>query len=716
MTSERGTHGGDRPSAGVHSELSGSVSGPVVQGRDIDVHVHPPAESARPRPSELLPDPAHFTDRTAELNELDRLLDADFPGHAPIITVLGGTAGVGKTALALHWLHQMRDRFPDGMLYIDLRGFSGAEPMPPGDALGRFLRALGVAPDRVPAELDERSALFRSLTSGRRIALLADNAASAAQARALLPGTGRNLILVTSRRAIRGLTADGARFVDLDPLDAHAAVTLLTRLLGAERTDSEPDAAQLLAELCGHLPLALCASAARLAARRRWRIARMVTELTDERRRITLLGENEEIAVRTVFDLSYAALTGEQAGLYRCLGLHPGPDFDLGAASALAGLAPDRCERLLEDLVDASLVEELGTDRYRLHDLVRLHARETAQRVDGPRRNQATHRLVDWYLTAAAAADLVVLPGRWRLGACFTTVRAHEPAFGTPDAALDWLEAELPNLLAVQTLATEQDHDTATWQFCEALWGLFLYRKNYPAWLAAHDRGLAAARRCGDRPATARILVQLGFAHLQLGRLDRAEESFTEALGCDRAVRHRVGEATALEQLGLVALARGRPDTATARFAEARDLQEAFGSSRGVALMTRRLGEAHRDAGRHRQAVDNLDEARRRFADLGDRYNTARTLTDLAQTRLLTGSPAQAVELLDGALHALREQGARFEQGHVHTLLADSLERLGRPAPARDHLEQALALFQQIDAPQRHEIRARLAGPRDGTS
>lgn len=709
MTADHGTPGGDRPPTGVRNELSGSVFGSVVQGRDIDVHLHAPSPPARPRPDELLPAPAHFTDREAELGELTRLLDADTPDRAPLLAVLGGTGGVGKTALALHWLHQVHDRFPDGLLYVDLRGFSGTEPVPPGDALGRFLRALGVAPDHVPTELDEQSALFRSLTAGRRIAIMADDAASAAQVRALLPGTGRNLVAVTSRRAISGLVAEGARFIGLAPLDERAAVQLLGRLIGDDRTGAEPDAARSLAGLCGRLPLALRASGARLVARKRWRLARMVGELSDERRRITALSGDEESTVQAVFDLSYAALDTDAALLYRRLGLHPGPRFEVAAAAVLAEFDPGRCETLLEELVDANLVEEVGTDRYGLHDLVRVHARNTVERSDEPaHRHQAVRRVVDWYLNTAASADLVVMPGRWRLGAQVNAARHAPCRFDTTASALSWLEAELPNLLAAQQAAADAGWHDRAWQICEALWSLFLYRRNYADWIASHERGLASATACGDIRAQAWVTDHLGLAYLYSRRLDEAEPMFTRALELERATDHPIGTATVTEHLGLIALGRGHTDEAIVFFATARETLRTLDRPRGYALMTRRIGEAHRDAGRDPEAIAYLTEARSRFAELGDRYQEARSATGLAETRLRTGATDQIVESLDRALVTMRSQGASFEQARIHSVLAEALERLGRRERAGDQLRRALTLYRELRAPQAEQVRHRL--------
>ena len=341
------------PKALSANELSGTVTGPVVQARTIqgDVRIQVDAGPQAPPPAQLAPAPALFIDRHRELSELDELLGAErTTAHAPALIVISGLGGVGKSALALHWLHRIRDRFPDGQLYADLRGSDQGQPVSVSEVLERFLRALGIAPERVPAELDEQVALFRSATAGRRLAVLLDNALSAAQVRSLLPASPYGLVCVTTRHRLSGLIVDGARFVELAPLAEDAATELLTRVVGEERVSAEPEAARELAGLCGMLPIALCASAARLASHRRRSIARLVRELRDARRRLSMLSLDEEISVQAALDVSYNGLPEDQARLYRLVGLHPGDDFTAEVAGAAAGVDPGEAADLLDAL------------------------------------------------------------------------------------------------------------------------------------------------------------------------------------------------------------------------------------------------------------------------------------------------------------------------------------------------------------------------------
>ena len=390
------------------NELSGTVVGPSVQAGSIHGGIRfdkGPAFSV-PRPAQL-PGPPPCAGRERELAGLRRLTREDIAAHHPFLLVITGAAGVGKTALGLHWLHRLQDQYAAGQLFVDLRGFSGdGQPVPPSDALGQFLRALGLGTEHIPAGQDERAALFRSLTADRRLIIMLDDAASEAQVRPLLPGRGPALVVVTTRLRLPGLAAAGARSLHLTPLDERGALELLTRIVGRERITAEPDAALSLVSLCGGLPLAVCASGARLAARHGWKIARVVAELADESRRLSALSREEDVSLNATLDVSYLRLPDEVAHLYRLLSVHPGPDIDPAGAAALVGIENGDAARLLDSLTDANLVEEGSNGRFRFHDLVRLHAREKLMVTESkPARRAAFTRLVDHYLGTATAAD-----------------------------------------------------------------------------------------------------------------------------------------------------------------------------------------------------------------------------------------------------------------------------------------------------------------------
>ncbi len=632
------------------------------------------------------------------------------------LAVIVGLGGAGKTSLALRWLHRVRDRFPDGQLYADLGGHRPGAAEQPGAVLGWFLRSLGTAPDRVPVDVAEQAAAWRSLTDGRRLAVLLDNAASAAQVRQLLPGPGPSLVVVTTRWRTGGLAIDGAQFTELGPLAEQDAVDLLGCIAGSGRVESEPQAARAVVRLCGRLPLAVCVSGARLAPRPRWPVERMAAELASERRRLAALDLGEDLSVRAVFDMSYRALPDDAARAYRLLSLVPGPGLEPGLAAAAVAVSADEADRLLDVLSGASLLEETGTDQFRFHDLVRIHARERAEAEDTEAERVAViSRSTSWYLEAAVAADLVVSPARWRLNPMYELTRAAPAAFTGPAAALDWLEASLPGLLAAVREASERGLHEQAWQVCEALWGLFLYRKHYRPWIDCHVTGLASARACGDRKAEARMRVQLGYAYYGLRQHAEAADHFTRALELSRQDGHALGEGTALEQLALVAMREDRYDDAIAAFAQAREIFAEIGVPRGVALMTRHIGEAHLGAGRQAQAISDLRHARSLFAAQADAYMEARTLTTLALAHLRAGDPEAALGPLAESLAITTRLGARHEEARTRVTLADAAEMLGDTEQAHAELLAALAIYEQADAPEAAELRLRLgnAGPTD---
>ena len=396
----------DESEGDARNELSGTVAGPSVQAGSIygGIRFYAGSRPSFPTPAQL-PGPGLCAGRDRELAGLRRLTMQDIDAGYPFLLVITGVAGVGKTALALNWLHKLREQYAGGQLFVDLRGFAGdGDPMPPHDALGQFLRALGIDAASVPATQDERAALFRSLTTERRLIILLDNADSVAQVRPLLPGPGPALIVVTTRKRLPELAraVDGAHFLHLTPLDEPGALKLLSGIVSRERIQAEPDAALSLVSLCGGLPHAVCASGDRLAAHQGRKIARVVAELADDARRLS--------ALRAVFDGSYRALTEDAARLYRLLSVHPPPEFEPTAAAALAGVNDGEVARLLDSLVEANLLEA-ANERFRFHDLIRLHAHEKLMEAESETTRQAAYaRLVEHYLAtqdrAVRAADV----------------------------------------------------------------------------------------------------------------------------------------------------------------------------------------------------------------------------------------------------------------------------------------------------------------------
>ncbi|PRX43631.1 Tfp pilus assembly protein PilF [Prauserella shujinwangii] len=691
--------------------ISGGVSGWAVQAGSVrgGVHLHPPS-SPVPVPRQLPPVPASFAGRETEITELDRLLSPDGRRRGPGLVVLVGPGGVGKSALAVRWLQGAADRFPDGQLVADLCAFGDGPPAGPGDVLAGFLRALGIPSGDLPAALAEQVALYRSLTAGKAIAILADDAGSAAQVRPLLPASPHSVVIVTSRWRLGGLALDGAQVVDVDPLDTPGALRLLSRTVGEARVTTELPAARALAELCGGLPIALCVAAGRLSTRPRWPIARMVRSLSDERQRLAALAVADSAVVQAGFDASCAELGPATARVYRLLGLHPGRDLSAAAAAALLALPRAEAEDRLEELVEASLLMDAAPDHYRFHDLARLHARQWAERAEtGADREAAERRMVGWYLDHAVAADHVVLPARPHIGPRYARVLDCAPRFGGARPALDWLERELGNLCAIVDLAADRRWWDEAWQLCEALWGLLVFRRHRGPWVRTHERGIDAARQAGNPRAEARLRVQLGYAHLSTGQPERARPFFAGALGLARATGDRAMEATALEHLGLACRASGEAASAMRCFTDALAIAEALGQPRAAALHLRRLGEALCDQGRDREALPAYERAAALALEVGDTVLHARALTRLGAARGRLGDREPAVDVLHRVIAVLGEHGADHYRAEALEALADVHDRAGDTAGTRTLLRQALATYEFSGGRDAERVRSRLS-------
>ena len=686
----------------VHNHVDGGAAGVVLQAGTItgDVWVAAP-RSPHPVPRQLPPAPSHFTSRADELAALDEVAGPETGGR-PALAVLIGPGGVGKTALAVTWGGGHAGRHPDGELYADLRGFSAGTPLLPQEALGAFLRALGVAPERVPPELAEQTALFRTMTAGRRLLVVLDNAFSAAQVRPLIPASAGCTVVVTSRLRLDGLVSEGARFLDVAPLSQPQAVELVVRAVGRTRVAGELDDVAELASLCGRLPIALRVAAARLASRPRWQVSRVVAELGDERSRLRRLSAEGDAPVAAMFDWSYRALPETAAKVYRLLGEFPGATFGVDVAAAATELA-DPAEDL-QLLVDASLLEEVEELRYRFHDLVRLHAR--AQRDDD--RAEVVPRVATWFLHAMTRANMVAIPIRWRISPVCEQYRNTPPAFGSGRAAVEWLDEQLPNVLAVLEEAETRQHDEVAWQLCEALWELFLHRKHYARWLRSHEIGIAAARRCRNVVAESRLRCQLGRAYLDLGRFEAAERECGRALELARAAGSRHNESVALDQLGTAARGRGDVAAAVSLYSGSMAIEAELGIDRGVAQRHRRIGEVLASADRDVEAASHLELARRMFAGLGDEKDEAKVLVGLARLDARGGDVPSATRRLERAWEVLSESGSSVYRADVLVGFADVAECDDDPASARGHLVEALKLYEQVGGPQVALIRARL--------
>ncbi len=706
---------------GPSNAISGTITGHSVQAGAVygDIHFHRSTEHVA-MPRQLLAPPAHFTARAGELALIDGIVGAGPDAERPRLVVLSGPGGVGKTALALRWAHSAGDRFADGQLYIDLAGFSSDEPVDPGDALGQFLRALGVAPQQVPVTLKEQAALYRSLTSRLSLLVLLDNAYSSAQARVLIPASPRSVVLVTSRSRLTGLVGAGARLVEVQPLTEQPAVSLLASTIGRARIASEPDGATTLVRLCGGLPIAICLAAARLAARPRWSVARVVSELVDEHGRLAALSalsgpatepDMGELSVQASFDLSYRLLPAGTATLYRRVGLHPGREFGPAVGAAALDRPLAETDPLFGELVEANLVEEIREDRFRLHDLLRLHARQcTATDDTAADRDDAQRRMLEWYLAAAMAADRIVTPYRTRLPYEFGSRPDGLPTMSGWDAAIDWLDDERVNLVAAVRVGLEHGWFPLAWQLADMMWPLLLHRKHYRERVVIDELGLEAARGWGDVAAEATMLKRLGRVCSTLGRYDDAERHLRDAMAKWAEVGDGHGVGDAQEGLGLMYVDLGRFTDAAAEFERVLALYRELGVRRRIGLASINLAMVLPTLGRPAEAMRHIQEARRILDTLADvdPYNGARAVVVQAGVHCAMGELAAASALAATGLERMRALKSVYGEAEANEVLAEVELRRGEVVSGRTHFDLAVRAFAALRSPRETALRARL--------
>ena len=654
-----------------------------------------------PRPTQRVPkqlpaEPHGFTGRTAELSMLDGLLPATDRGGATVLAAISGSAGIGKTALAVHWAHRVRDRFPDGQLYANLRGHAQGSPVPPVEVLGQFLIALGIPAERVPADLATAAALYRTLMTDRKTLVLLDNVSGPEQVRPLLPAGPGCLVVVTGRDTMAGLVAtDGARQLTLDVLGRDEALALLSRVLGPDRVRAEETAAVEFAELCVRLPLALRIAAANLAGHP-WR---GIADHVEELRRGNLLAAlavrgDEQTAVRTAFDLSYAALPAPARRLFRLLSLAPGADVSLEAVAALAGVDVAPAADLLDRLTAAHLVEHHAPGRFRCHDLLRLYAAEQADREESPDElAAAVRRLYDWYLRAVDGAARRLYPHMLRLPVPESGAELPELA-----GAAQWLDTELCNLVAA---IRDAGSNPVAWLLADSLRGYFWMSMRRMEWQAAAEAALAAADAAGDARARTASRLSLADLNFRQSRYAPAVRHYTHALLLARQAGWVVAEAAVTGNLGLVYLRSGRLTVASTRFARGLAMCRRIGQRIGEAVALANLGLVAWRLGELDRAAEHFAQALQQYRRIGSPYGEALNLAHLGETRRVAGQLTEATELLVMSLSLYHEAGNRVGEAETHGYLAAVYRELGRRAEAFEHARAGLALAREAGDPRR---------------
>ncbi len=655
-----------------------------------------------------------FTGRTAELAALTRMLDqagAGVPGTV-VISAIGGTAGVGKTALAVRWAHQIAGRFGDGQLYVNLRGYDpSGTPATPEETIRGFLDALGVASERLPPSFEAQRDLYRSLLADKRMLIVLDNARDEQQARPLLPASPGSLVLVTSRSQLGGLAAGGAWLISLDVLSHAEAVLLLAARLGATRAAAEPEALGEIASLCACLPLALAVAAARAAARPGFALAALAGELADSAGRLDALDAGEEgSSVRGVFSWSYRQLTGEAARMFRLLGLHPGPDITAAAAASLAATGEDDARRLLGELARAHLIAEHLPGRYAFHDLLRAFAAEQAQHTDSDTgRREASGRVLDYYLHTAARAALLLMPSKEPVALAPPRPGAAAGQPADYAQALAWFEAEHQVLLAAVMFAAELGFDAHAWQLPWAMASFLQARGHWQQWAATQRTGLAAATRLGDTGAQALSGRLLALACTNLGDHDQARGHFASSLTLYQRLGNRLGQAKIQQNLGVLAQRQERHAAALGHAQQALRLYQAIGDKASEADMLNNVGWCHGLVGDYQQARAFCRQALALSEEAGHRWVEGYAWDSLGYAEHHLGNLAEAAACYQRALSLHRESGDRFLEAEALTHLGDTRHAAGELAKAREAWQQSLAILEDLEHPHADQVRANLA-------
>jgi tetratricopeptide (TPR) repeat protein/transcriptional regulator with XRE-family HTH domain len=713
----RWEHGQSRPQPWLQPKLAKAllVSADHIEELLAAGGTSSPEVRAAAVPRQLPAAVAGFTGRAAELAALTGMLEhagADAPGTV-VISAIGGTAGVGKTALALHWAHEVAGRFGDGQLYVNLRGYDPrGTPATATEAIRGFLDALAVPPERVPAGPEAQAGLYRSLLVGRKVLIVLDNARDEQQVRPLLPASPGSLVLVTSRSQLGGLAAtDGARLISLDMLSHAEAVHMLTARLGAARAAAEPGAVDQIASLCACLPLALAVATARAAAAPGFSLAALADELRDVADRLDALESGDPgSSVRAVFSWSYQQLGGEAARMFRLLGIHPGPDITVPAAASLAAIAETDARRLLRELARAHLIAEHVPGRYAFHDLLRAYAAEKVRHTDSDTdRHEATGRVLDHYLhTAASAARLLdrskepVVLGRPRPGAV-----PEQPADYLQ--AQIWFEQEHRVLLATLALAAGPGFDAHAWQLPWAI-SPFLRTRGYWQENAANQRtALTAATRLADTAAQALSGRLLANALYDLGDHDDARSHYARSLTLYQRLGNRLGEARIHQHLGVLDVGQGRYVEALGHADQALRLCQAIGDKAGEAGALNDIGCCHGLLGDYQQARAFCRRAVGLCADLDYRGFEGFAWDSLGYAEHHLGNLAEASACYQRALSIAREAGARFQEANNLTHLGDTHHAAGELAQARETWQQALAILEDIQHRDADQVRAKLA-------
>jgi tetratricopeptide (TPR) repeat protein len=695
----------------VRNVFDGDAFAPVIQARDIGkVEVHL-GRREKHIPRHLPRAPLRLINRDAEMGLLDEVLEDAKTAPGPVVAVLSGMRGVGKSATGSHWANRVRERFSDGDLSVDFAQRRGGGPVSVSDILADLIRDLESPDFAVPRTLAERARTFGHLTSSRRLLMLLDDVSSAAEIKPLLPNGAGSVVVITSNFHLEELLHDGASLIAVDPLDAAASLELLRKMCGASRIDAEPDQAERLLSICGGLPVALCVCGARLASRRGRGLSELVGEIEDGASRLRgLSGAGGSVAA--VFDFAYGDLGKREALVYRRLGLHPGRDLHWAHAATLSGLPKAEAEAAVAALEDAHLLEPSDGEFLRQHDLIRLHSRERAEEDEAEaEREGALRALVDWYYACLHRADRVVGLDRLRVSADDPPGVDENllPAFDSPGAVFAWFDAERADLMAVMRAAAERHWDDRVWPMAEAMWLMLLNRQVFEDWSEAMRLGVESARRVADLPAEARIRALLARAYHDRGEVDRSLSELREALTAAEAADHAALVASIHEFIGTARTSKGEFAEAVGEFEIARRFFVAQGRQRGAAIQDNHLGATLVEKGEPKKALVPLHRAVEAMEQIGDELNLARSMLNLGRAEKDVGLP-EAEQTLNSSLRMGAALGMTHLEAQAHEALAEVATAAGRNEEAVAHRRRAFEFYREIG----HPRAARLAGEDEG--
>ena len=661
----------------------------------------PPLERVVPRGR--LNKPEKFVNRRDELAHLDLLLDRVERGEGPLVAVLGGLPGVGKSAVGQYWAWLVRERFTDGDLVADFSERRRGLAVDVGGFLADFILKLGPPGTVVPLSLGERVERFQAMTFDRKLLILLDDVSEAAQVTQLRPAGKHSLVIATSYRPMEELHYHGAEFVPVEPLPPDRAEDLLVKMAGEFGSEFEEHRSdtRALVTVCGGLALPLCVCAARMLLGRGSRtVASILADVADEQQRLDYLAGKGEYAGAAVFGFAYADLPQDQRLTYRRISLHPGVDLAPVHAAVLAGISLSEAREQLAALADTHLLGPLADGRYRFHDLVRLHARECAVSEEAePVRDELLSRLVDWYRAALRKADLALTFDRLRLAPDDPIETVHVPDFSGQESAFEWIEAERSNILAILESAYEREWDDRVWQMVESLWLFHYNRRHYADWIDATRMAVHSARRAGRTDAEARMRTQLAWAFVELGRFTDAHDEVDRANRIVRSSANLQLIGSVREFTGTCYLKEGKLDAALEALAEAREIGVRIGNDRAVALEDYFIGWALIEKRDPHAALTRFARALETMRAADDQMFVGRLLMRTGQATLQTGDVDGAEAALDEALEVLVRLGLPVEQAETYEQLAAVAEARHDEKTAAVQRERAQAIYRALGHP-----------------